>query len=232
VDRVKAHAFVDDLGCPALADGDRHHLLRVLRLRPAEVISVSDGSGGVRTCRLARDGELEPLDDVRRTVRPQPAITVGFALVKGERPEWVVQKLTELGVDRIVPFVADRSVVRWEPPKAARNAERLTAISRDAAMQSRRLWLPVVESATTLPRLVEASGTGVARGDWDGETPGLSCPTILVGPEGGWSDLEREILPRAVRLGDGILRAETAALAAGVLFTALRSELTLPARAQ
>ena len=64
------------------------------------------------------------------------------------RPELVVQKLTEIGVDHIVPFVADRSIVRWDPDKAAHHHARLQKVAREAAMQSRRAWLPEVAEVT------------------------------------------------------------------------------------
>ena len=102
--------FVDDLDAPSLAGDDEHHLRRVLRVRDGEEITLADGSGRWRAAtfgdpvRAASAIHVEP--------EPVPMITIAFALVKGDRPEFVVQKLTELGVDRIVPFVAARSVVR------------------------------------------------------------------------------------------------------------------------
>ena len=117
-----AQVFVDDPAHPVLADEDVHHLGRVLRLRPGEEVIAADGRG--RWARTTWRGEaaLEPLRDgagvggdgaVQFEARAEPALTVAFAPVKGERPEWVVQKLTELGIDRIVPLLSERSVVRW-----------------------------------------------------------------------------------------------------------------------
>jgi 16S rRNA (uracil1498-N3)-methyltransferase len=229
-ERVKAHAFVADLSEPVLSDLDRHHLLRVLRVGPADLVTVSDGNGGLRRCRLSRSGELEPLGDVERRPRPVPPVTVGFAVVKGERPEWVVQKLTEVGVDIISPFVSDRSVVRWDAERAARNAERLRLVSQEAAMQSRRVFLPRVDPVVSFDLV--ARQEGAVRADLDGDPPDLGANVLLIGPEGGWSAGERAAVPAAVRFGDGVLRAETAAVAAGVLFTALRSGLARTARAQ
>src|SRR4051812_13590544 len=111
-----AHAFVADLDAPELADDDRHHLERALRIRPGEEITVSDGAGGWRVCRLA--AELEPVGEVQRDPKPAPALTVAVALTKGERLDWAVQKLTELGIDTIVPLAAARSVVRWDADRA------------------------------------------------------------------------------------------------------------------
>ena len=86
----------------------------MLRLAPGTDITVGDGAGQWRAARLTGSPALDPQGDVVADARPDPPITVAFALVKGERPELTVQKLTELGADRIVPFVAERSVVRWE----------------------------------------------------------------------------------------------------------------------
>lgn len=220
--RVAAHVFVASLDQPELDERDRHHLERVLRLRAGETVTASDGAGGWRRCAWA-DGALEPTGEVARDDRPSPPVAVGFALTKADKPEWVVQKLTETGVDRILPFVAERSVVRWDDAKAARNAERWRAVAREAAMQSRRVWLPVVEGP--VPFAVVAAEPGVALADMGGEPPSLGRPVLLIGPEGGWSDAEREAGLPAVAVGPGVLRAETAAIAAGVVLCALRQGL-------
>jgi 16S rRNA (uracil1498-N3)-methyltransferase len=205
-----AHVFVDDLDAPALADADRHHIERVLRLRPGEIVTVSDGAGGWRSTVLRPGLALEPAGEVERPPRPAPSITVGFALVKGERPDWIVQKLTECGVDRVVPFTAER----WR------------AIAREAAMQSRRLWLPDVDDVTGFEDALTAVRGSIA--DAGGEPPRLDGADpggqgVLVGPEGGWTDDERRMATRRVALGAHVYRAETAAVAAGVLLGALRS---------
>ena len=111
--------YVADVSAPILDDADAHHAARVLRLRDGEVLSVGDGAGHWRRGRWTGRG-IEPDGEVMvepPVVRP---VAVGFALVKGSKPELVVQKLTELGVDRIVPFTAARSVVRWDPGRGER----------------------------------------------------------------------------------------------------------------
>ena len=216
-----AHAFVDDPEAPELSDEDRHHLERVLRVRPGEEVTVSDGAGRWRRCRLGAGGALEPVGDVEVVTRPTPAVAVAFALTKGGRPELAVQKLTELGVDRIVPFVAERSVVRWEGDRAARHVDRLRRVAREAGVQARLAHLPSVSDLTDLPSV--AGLPGAAMCERGGGPPDLRFPTLLVGPEGGWADAEREIPLPTVTLGPTILRAETAALAAGALLTALRA---------
>ncbi len=86
-----------------------------------------------------------------------PALTVAFAPTKGERPEWVVQKLTELGIDRIVPLVSERSVVRWEGGRGQKAVERLRRVAREAAAQCRRVWLPEI---TDVVHFADLSGLG------------------------------------------------------------------------
>lgn len=213
------HAFVADLDQPELAAADRHHLDRVLRLRSGDPLTVSDGAGRWRPCRFGP--EIEVVGAVETEQRRSPALTIAFAPVKGDRPEWVVQKLTELGVDRIVVLEAERSVVRWDSERAARQLERLAKVAREAAMQCRRCLLPEVGGVVSL---AEASTwPGVVRADAGGSDPSLDHPVILIGPEGGWSAPEQQQVPTAIGLADHVLRAETAAVTAGVVYAALRA---------
>jgi 16S rRNA (uracil1498-N3)-methyltransferase len=148
---------------------------------------------------------------------------VGFAPVKGDRPEWAVQKLAELGVDRIMILQADRSVVRWEGRRADQHLDRLRAIIRHAVMQSRQCWLPELTGVHPVSSL--ATGSGVAVACRGGAAPSLTHTTILVGPEGGWTPMEEASAGAKVELGGPVLRTESAAVAAGVLLTALRAGL-------
>jgi 16S rRNA (uracil1498-N3)-methyltransferase len=223
--RAAAHVFVEDLGDPQLDGTDRHHLGRVLRLRPGQEVSVSDGRGGWRPALYLDDGRLEAAGPVQRPEPRRPAVTVGFAVVKGERPEWAVQKLTELGVDHILPLTTQRTVVRWDGDRAERNRQRLMAVARSAAAQSRRLMLPEVHPLTGLPDAVQACRGGYALAVPGGDAPSLDRPAVFVGPEGGWTPEEEGAAEASVSLGPGILRTETAAVAAGVLLTALRASV-------
>ena len=219
------HLFVEDLQLLDVDPDDDHHLRRVLRLRPGEVGTVSDGRGGWRACTWtgAPGVALAPEGDVEREPTPAPTVTVGFALTKGDRPEWVTQKLTEVGVDVIAPFSAERSVVRWDDEKALRQQERLTRVAREAAMQSRRSWLPEVLPLATFVRVVEVLGARTALAQPGGAPPSLERPGLLVGPEGGFSQAELEAAPGTIGLGPTVLRAETAAVAAGLSLCWLRA---------
>lgn len=212
--RAAAHVFVDDLEVLALNDDDAHHLARVLRLRDGQRVTASDGRGRWRICRfdgmgLVADGDIgtEPAGE---------GVTVLFALSKGDKPETVVQKLTELGVVRIVPFVAERSVVRWDDDKSHRNVERLRKVAREAAMQSRHVRLPMIDAVQKSLAEAIASVGEVALAEPGGVLLDASVSAVAVGPEGGFTPGELEGR-RTVSLPGGILRAETAAVVAGAL---------------
>jgi 16S rRNA (uracil1498-N3)-methyltransferase len=226
----RAHVFVEDVEVPELAMADRHHLAKVLRLRDGEVVTVADagGSGRWRVCRFAAavGPRLTPDGEVTMEPAGTPEVAVAFAPTKGDRPEWAVQKLTELGVDRIVPLVTGRSVVRWTGDRAVSAVERLRRVAREAAMQSRRARLPVVEDVASFPDVSRRTGAALAA--VGGDPPSLATPLILIGPEGGWEAAELAAAVPTVGLGPGILRTETAAVAAGALLVALRAGLVSP----
>lgn len=229
--RAAAQVFVDagQLTAPILTvdEADRHHLERVLRLRPGQAVVASDGAGRWRTCQWALAGRLDATGPVVTEPSPVPVVVVGFAVLQGDRTDWVVQKLTELGVDRLLPFVADRSVARWDAgsERALRQSERWRRVAREAAMQCRRVRLPAVEEVRSLGELVADLPIAPALAEEGGERPTLDHPVVLVGPEGGWSPAELALgLPR-MGLGPSVLRGETAAVAAGVMLCGLRSRL-------
>jgi 16S rRNA (uracil1498-N3)-methyltransferase len=207
--------YVDDLASPVLTTADRHHLERALRLRPGDEIIVADGRGAWRSARLAP--VIEPIGAVMFDPETTPAITVVFAPVKGDRPEWMVAKLTELGVDVIVPMTTARSVVRWP---ADHDLDRLRRVIREAGMQCRRPRLPQLRQPVTFAEAAAFPGACLA--DMVGAAPSLVTPTILIGPEGGWTDDERSMAIPSVRLGNHTLRAETAGVAAAVIWGVLR----------
>jgi 16S rRNA (uracil1498-N3)-methyltransferase len=228
--------YVDDLDHPTPAPDDAHHLATVLRLRPGEPVVAADGHGGWRLCRYrgpARGpvgsdaGPLEVDGAVIVVPRSPPAITVGFVPVKGDRPEWVVQKLTEIGVDRIAILRSARAVVRWDGDRGVRALDRLRRVAREAGSQSRNPWLPEVVGILDLAGLAQAvTPDPLVLAHPGGDPPSVAMPVMAVGPEGGWDDAE--LAPGGfpvVGLGPGILRAETAAVASGLLLCALRNGL-------
>jgi 16S rRNA (uracil1498-N3)-methyltransferase len=199
-------------------------------------------AGGRRTrstvIRLVPDTEVLAM---RRAV---PAITVGFSLAKADRTDWAVAKLAELGVDRIVPLVCARTVARTGGggSAGAKKAARLRRIAREASMQARRVWLPVVDEPLPFDEALQALGGsagrqqnllqmtgGIALAEPGGAALSLVTPILLVGPEGGWSPEELAVGLPTVHLGNTILRVETAAVVAGTLLTGLRSGVVSPA---
>jgi 16S rRNA (uracil1498-N3)-methyltransferase len=217
-----AHVYVASVDEPVLEPADRHHLERVLRLRPGAEITVGDGRGHWRPAVLG--DQVEPRGIVVSEEAPRPALTVGFAVVKGDRPDLVVRALTEIGIDRIVPLHCARSVVRWTGERQLEAVERLRRVVRSAGMQSRRVWLPEVSDVHEVGDLLGGGGE-VALGvpGAIGAVDAVRRPTVLVGPEGGWTPGELAIGEGSVThvgLGPHVLRSETAAIAAGVLLVA------------
>lgn len=212
-----AQVLVDHVDAPELGDRDRHHLLRVLRLRDGELVVATDGRGSWQVCRLYR-GELDPDGAGGHVPAPERPITVAAATPKGDRAEWMVQKCTEIGVDRIVLLAADRSVVRWGGERADRHSERLQRIVVEAAMQSRRVWLPeLVGPIPAGPVLVD-----VPVAEPGGRALTADDTAVAIGPEGGWSPAELAVAADTVSLGPHILRVETAAVVAAALMVAHR----------
>lgn len=221
-----AMVFVDDLAAPELPPAEAHHLVNVLRLRSDEVVIASDGAGGWMRCHLKGVGPGVTLvadDEPRAEARPEPTITIAFALAKGDRPEWVAQKLTELGVDRIVPLHTTRSVVRWQGERGARAVERLRRVTREAAAQCRRTWLPEVTTVLDLDALADWAGSPPLLAHPGGNSLVMGDRVVAVGPEGGWDEAELARWDDRVGLGPTVLRSETAAVAAGAVLCAVRS---------
>jgi 16S rRNA (uracil1498-N3)-methyltransferase len=216
----EAHVFVSSLPAVALAHDDEHHLDRVLRLEPTDIITVSDGAGRWATANWSRPRGLTIVSQIHL----EPAhdtLTIGCAIPKGDRPELVVQKLTELGVDRILLFESARSVVRWDEEKRRRQLERLRRIAHEAAMQSRRVYLPAV-GCIAFDQVIQFNG--VAMAEPGGRDPiDTSVSTVLIGPEGGFDTDELDFAVPKVQLSRHVLRVETAAIVAATMLVAAHS---------
>jgi 16S rRNA (uracil1498-N3)-methyltransferase len=218
-----AQVLVVDLDALELHDADVHHLARSLRLRDGEQVVACDGAGSWRLAAWHPDGHDGVLDEagpVQSEAAPAWVTTVWLPALKGARAEWAVTKLTELGVDRIGLLECDRAAIRLDGDSARRVLARWDRVAREATCQSRRTRLPELLGPESV---AVAAGSGAVRCDLDAdEEPDGDCAGLLVGPEGGWSDAERTASPRAVGLGDTVLRTETAAVAAGVTLSSLR----------
>jgi 16S rRNA (uracil1498-N3)-methyltransferase len=237
-----AHVFVAALDDRCEISGpDGHHLQRVRRLTPGEIVTAADGSGAWRTYAVSEIGDHELTLEARGDVEVEPeselAVSLAVALTKGGLDE-VMAAVTELGVARVTPVRTERVIVRWDENRQRKAVARLRSVAREAAMQSRRARIPVVDEVADLPAVVDRPGLVVAAGDGAAPSelprPGGSSTqagwTVLVGPEGGFSPAELELLaecPR-LRLGQHVLRASTAPIAAVAVLGAeavrLRSE--------
>jgi 16S rRNA (uracil1498-N3)-methyltransferase len=217
--RSVAHLLVADVEAAVLDDESAHHLLRVLRARDGETITVTDGAGRWRVCRITGHA-IEPAGDVAVESPPPTPLTVCFVVPKSDRPEWMVQKLTEIGIDRIVLLESRRSVVRWDDERAAKALPRLRRVAAEAVQQSRRVYLPEIRGPVVASELISVSG--VATAEPGGATLDAIDQAVAIGPEGGWDPDELAVAARTVDLGETVLRVETAAVVAATLMCALR----------
>ena len=207
--RSSAHVVVTDVAAPALDEAAAHHVFRVLRVGPGDVVSVTDGRGAWRLCR-ATGGALEALTAVAVEPPPPAPVTIGLAIPKADRPEWIVQKLTELGVDRIVWLHAERSVVRWDARRADKHLSKLARVATEAVQQCRRVTVPAVEG----PLPAAAFLTEAVAADPGGRPDDGRDRVVAIGPEGGWTEAELAVARGRVSLGPTVLRVETAAMVA------------------
>jgi 16S rRNA (uracil1498-N3)-methyltransferase len=184
------------------------------------VIAARPGSGELDLTVLA----------LRREQEPRCRVTVVQAILKGDRGELAVELMTEVGIDTIVPWAAERSVARWRPDREDRALSRWRTSSREAAKQSRRARFPdVTEQASTASAAARVGGASLALLlDAEAEQPlsDLRLPAqgeivLIIGPEGGVSPAEAAELTAAgaipVRLGPSVLKGSTAGAVAGAL---------------
>jgi len=213
--------YVEDVGSADLAADDRHHLTRVLRLRAGSPIVLCDGRGTWRPAALG--DTVSWTGEAVHEAQPVPALSVSVALPKGDRADWMIQKITEIGIDHIILLETEFSVVRWNATKVPHHRERLSRIVRAAGAQSRRAWLPELTGPVPLAEAAALDGSVFAVPG--GGPMGPACRNILIGPEGGWSPAELAGAAATVGLGPQVLRVETAALVASTLMVAIRSRV-------
>ena len=236
-----AHRYLDESLGPvpvgariAVTGAEARHAVTVSRVQAGERISVGNGAGLVVTGSVV---SAEPaqfvveVDEVDEVAAPAPAVWLAQALAKGDRDEQAVQQATELGVDGVIPWAAQRSIVRWEGARSRKGHDRWTAIVREASKQSLRAWLPeVAELASTAVLAALAGETRMLVLDPEAG-PALSAVelddrdiVLVVGPEGGVAPGELSRLEGAgaepVRLGETVLRTSTAGPAALALINA------------
>jgi 16S rRNA (uracil1498-N3)-methyltransferase len=194
--------------------GDARHLARSLRARVGEEIEVIDPAGFMLTVRLdaVSPDRVEGVVVSERLHQPEPPAKVTIAIANLPAPalELVLSRCTEAGAFGFYVFPAERSIARGAKP------ERWKTICREAAMLAGRLLVPEAVASASLQEVLAASAHPVllARGVQQ-TLARLTTPpdlTLLVGPEGGWTDRELALVPLKASLGPRNLRADTAAL--------------------
>jgi len=214
-------------GHATLRDDEAHHLARVMRGKPGDVVELFDGAGVEYAARVVsvdrRTVELEVLSQTAVDREATRALTLGVAFPKGDRQKWLVEKCVELGVACIVPLATERTVV----VPSASNLERLRRSVIEASKQCRRNRLMRIEQPQPWAEFVRrgadefavravAHPSGQPFGDvrsmWESQAKTVA---FAVGPEGGFTDAEVAMASdwTAVSLGPRILRIETAAIA-------------------
>jgi 16S rRNA (uracil1498-N3)-methyltransferase len=227
-------------GKAVIEGNDARHLALVMRARVGDRIVVSDGRG--RTV-LAEIAELDKTKVTATVIEPLPAdaepavhVWIAQSLPKGDKMETVIQKCTEIGATRIIPFLSERTVVRYNPPAEEKRLQRWRKIAKEAAEQAHRDKVPEIEAPMTWKQLLQAASdadaalfcyereNGRTIGEQlkrlfsrEAEKP-VRTVLIVVGPEGGFTEREAREAEAAgivpVSMGRRILRAETAGMVA------------------
>ena len=220
-----------DAGSAVVVEGDEaHHAVAVRRVRVGETLVLTDGLGSTATGDVASTGKrvlTVTVTAVSASSRPEPRVVVVQALPKGDRGELAVSVLTEVGVDRIVPWAATRSVTDWKGDRGSKSLARWQATARESAKQARRAWFPEVAPLTSTAGVAELVGSAACAVVLHEEArlalsavdvPATGEVVVVVGPEGGLTPEEvlgfEEAGAAVVHLGSEVLRTSTAGVAA------------------
>jgi 16S rRNA (uracil1498-N3)-methyltransferase len=229
----RAHVCHLKTGSIALDLDEAHHVRDVLRLEAGSPLELFDDAGNIAAGIIRHVNVANVVVDVEAiqsvVLSEARILTVAAAVPKGDRADWMVEKLTELGVARFIPLATERSVVL---PAGKNKIERWERIAIEASKQSRRAGVMSISALTPLHEVVtETKGIFLSTADNAipiSQTAGSHETNLLIGPEGGWSDGEIQKMLAAGWIGSGltatILRVETAAVvAAGVVMCRLRN---------
>lgn len=238
-DRIMHHFFVDHQQIQGdhitIIGADVRHIGKVLRIKELEEVLISDGTSFDYRCLVEEIGDefvsLRIVSKEEGDRELDSHIVLFQGLPKGDKMEWIVQKAVELGVHEIVPVAMSRCVVKLDDKKRQSKQKRWSAISEEAAKQSKRNQVPVIKDVMSLEQALEygksldhflvpyedAKGMGETKKQIAEIKKGQSVG-IMIGPEGGYDELEIEACIRynafPITLGRRILRTETAGLTA------------------
>jgi 16S rRNA (uracil1498-N3)-methyltransferase len=227
--RVYVEAALAAGGSHVLEGSAANHIMRVLRLRDGDALTLFDGRGGEYGARITgfrKDSvqvEVQEHRDVERESKLN--LTLAQGISRGERMDWVMQKATELGVMRIVPVITERTMVKLDERQSERKVEHWRGIVIAACEQSGRNRVPEIATPCAFHEVLRSPDEQGKKlllsptGSLNARELALSGRAmLLVGPEGGLSPAEQELAVAAgfeqVRMGPRVLRTETAAIAA------------------
>ncbi len=217
-----------------LTGPEAKHASTVSRIRVGETILIGNGRGLIATAEVtssAKEAVVLRVQSLKHVDDPDLRLTLVQALAKTDRDERAIEAATELGVDSIIPWSAQRSISKWEGPKIAKGEARWAAIVREATKQSIRAYVPEIKPLSSTHSVVaQLAGTEILVLDPTGEISlgSLDLPhsdiACVIGPEGGISEAELEQFraagARIVSLGTNILRTSTAGPAALAIINA------------
>lgn len=208
-----------------LLDSDIHHIKKVMRMNINDNIEVIYDKK-LYLCKIIDNYDIEIVNEINEDNELNVDVTVAIGMVKEQKFDLILQKLTELGVKEIIPITMERSIIKLDKSKIDKKVERWNSICKEASEQSKRNIIPKVSLPMTLNELVKLN--------YDKK---LVCSVkqkdnfinkylqfkdeyvkmiIVIGPEGGVSDKEEEFLNNndfiSVSLGSRVLRVETAAI--------------------
>ena len=222
--------YVDTLKNIQLSKEQLNQCKKVLRMRKDDQVRLVDSSGNGGIYSFTDDSLMslefiESLDFPKKKVN----ITIIAALIRTERLEWMIQKCCELGADKIVLFSAEHGVVRGFKEKTERKIERFNLIANEASEQSYRQFPTIVDGVITLDSLSEYQSSLNLYADVKKDAHIFKLlqehdsVSIVIGPEGGFSEMERNLMSSkdfsVVSLGNQVLRAETASMCACALIS-------------
>lgn len=225
---MKIHRFIDNFdltGKEVEVTGEiAHQMAKVLKLEIGEQVELCDGKGintQGKIMKLSKNSTIVEIEKITKESPAQKSVTLFCAVLKKENFELVVQKVTEIGVDKIVPIITARTV------KTGLNMGRLEKIAREACEQSGRNYLPEISEPINFEeslKIAKQNDTNVifdASGELLGNLNNKSSIGIWIGPEGGWTPEEIKKATEnnfsVASLGTNILRGETAAIIASYL---------------